>query len=172
MRLIFTILFLQAVFLIGGCGTESKPSTPLETYKTYTKAVKQKDTTTMKLLLSSESMKMHEQQAKIQGTTVDEIVKRESLFKEGESRVEYRNETIEGERARIEVRNSSGNWESIPFVFEQNQWKIDIKGYADRIASEIEAESKRADEEFNRGRIDPTTLPTPSIDGPPSNVTP
>ncbi len=172
MRLFFTIILLQAAFLVSSCATESKPSTPLETYKTYTKAVKQKDTTTMKLLLSSESMKMHEQQAKIQGTTVDEIVKRESLFKDGESRVEYRNEKIDGERAKIEIRNSSGNWESIPFVFEQNQWKIDIKGYADQITSEIEAESKRADEEFNRGRIDPTTLPSPSIDGPSSNSTP
>ncbi len=172
MRLFFSILLLHAAFLTGGCGTESKPSTPLETYKTYTKAVKQKDTTTMKLLISSESMKMHEQQAKIQGTTVDEIVKRESLFKEGESRVEYRNETIEGERAKIEIKNLSGNWESIPFVFEQNQWKIDIKGYADQITREIEAESKRADEEFNRGRIDPTTPLSPSNDFPGSSATP
>lgn len=172
MRLFYTFILLQAAILIGGCGTDSKPSTPLETYKTYTKAVKQKDTTTMKLLLSKQTMEMHEQQAKTQGTTVNEVVKRESLVSEAQTEFYYRNEKIEGQIATLEVKNVSNNWEIVPFVFENGQWKIDKKGYADRISREIEAESKRADEEFNRGRIDPTTLPSPSIDGLPSNTTP
>lgn len=153
--LFYLILGPLASLLIFGCGaSETKPASPLETYRTYTKAVKQKDTTTMKLLLSGESLRMHEQQAKAQNTTVDEIVKRESLFNETQTRVEYRNETIDGERATLEVKNLRGDWETIPFVFEDNQWKIDKKGYADRLAREIEEANRRAEEEFQKDRIE------------------
>ncbi len=110
----------------------------------------------MKLLLSSESLKMHEQEAKIQNTTVDEIVKREALFNETQSSVDYRNEKIEGERASIEIRTSGKNWEIIPFVFEENQWKIDKKGYADRILLEMEEKNRQMDEQINRERTNPT----------------
>lgn len=154
MRSIVFFTVAAAGVFTSGCAAESKPATPLETFRTYTKAVKQKDTTTMKLLLSSESLNMHEQEAKSQNTTVDEIVKRESLFNETQTEVKYRNETIEGERATIEIMNAYGTWETIPFVFESNQWKIDKKGYAERISREIEEETKRAEEEFNQGRIE------------------
>lgn len=153
----FSLIILFALLgLFAGCGGEKKPSTPLETYRTYTKAVKQKDTTTMKLLLSSESLKMHEQEAKVQNTTVDEIVKRETLFNEAQSSVEYRNEKIEGDRATIEIRNPSKNWEVVPFVFENDQWKIDKKGYADRILLEMEEKNRQMDEQINRERTNPT----------------
>ena len=58
------VIFSLAAFLISGC--EQKPATPLETFKTYTKAIKAKDTATMKLLLSDATLKMHEQEAKAQ----------------------------------------------------------------------------------------------------------
>jgi hypothetical protein len=160
MRLIISITIIALFALLFGCSeAEKKPSTPLETFQTYTKALKKKDTTAMKLMLSSETIKMHEQQAKSQGTTVDEIVKRESLISESQSRVEYRNERIDGQTATLEVRNLSNNWEIVPFIFENDQWKIDKKGYADRISREIEEESRKAEEEMNRGRINIDEVP-------------
>jgi hypothetical protein len=162
MRLpILTIIFASYVLLTSCSETAKKPSTPLETFQTYTKAIKAKDTTAMKLLLSSETIKMHEQEAKSQGTTVDEIVRRETLFNESQTRVEYRNERIDGQTATLEVRNSSNNWEIVPFVFENDQWKIDKKGYADRISREIEEDMRKAEEEMNRGRIDMNDLSQP-----------
>jgi anti-sigma28 factor (negative regulator of flagellin synthesis) len=123
---------------VSSCSGEKAPATPLETFKTYTKAIKQKDTTTMKLLLSSESIKMHEQQAKEQGVTLDDIVKRETLFTEGQTTVQFRNEKIDGERATLEVKSAAGIWQTVPFVFEDGQWKIDKKTLADQMIQDIE----------------------------------
>jgi hypothetical protein len=129
---------LLAALAVSSCSGEKAPATPLETFKTYTKAIKQKDTTTMKLLLSSESIKMHEQQAKEQGVTLDDIVKRETLFTEGQTTVQFRNEKIDGERATLEVKSAAGIWQTVPFVFEDGQWKIDKKTLADQMIQDIE----------------------------------
>jgi hypothetical protein len=155
MRSIISITIFAAILFAAGCGdtAETKPATPLETFRTYSKAVKQKDTTAMKLLLSSETLKMHEQQARSQGTTVDEIVKRETLFNESQTQVQYRNEKIDGTNATLEVKNPSGNWETIPFVFEDDQWKIDKKGHFDRLTRELEAEMQRAEDRINSERL-------------------
>lgn len=163
--LILTVIITSLALLVGCAGEDKKPSTPLETFQTYTKAIKKKDTTAMKLLLSSETIKMHEEEAKSQGTTVDEIVKRETLFSESQNRVEYRNEKIDGQTATLEVKNSAGTWETVPFVFEDNQWKIDKKGYADRLSREIEEEMKKAEEEMNRDRIELDDLSQPQSNG-------
>ena len=107
----------------------------------------------MKLLLSAETLKMHDQQAKAQNVSIDEIVKRETLLGENQTVVEFRNEKIEGEKATLEIKNSGGKWETMPFVVEEGNWKIDKKGYADRIMQEIEQENQRQDELMNEGRL-------------------
>ena len=80
MRIWSRILIFSLAAFAFACGGP-RAATPLETFKTYTKAVKQKDYTTMKLLLSDATIKMHEQEAKAQGVTVDDIVKRETLLR-------------------------------------------------------------------------------------------
>jgi uncharacterized lipoprotein len=142
----FLAVLALAVGLAAACGGESKPATPLETFKTYTKASKAKDTTTMKLLLSSATMKMHEQEAKAQGVPVDDIVKRETLFTQDQRTVEFRNEKIDGDKATLEVKNSAGNWETVPFVFEDEQWKIDKKGFMDDLIRGIEERNRPQDD--------------------------
>ena len=146
---------LLSLLLIAGCSAESKPETPIETFKTYISAVKEKDTTKMKLLLSSESIKMHEQEAKAQNLTLDDIVKRETLFTEGQKVVEFRNEKIEGEAATLEVKNSFGTWETIPFVRESGEWRIDKKGYADRLFQDVEQQNQQMDDFINQGKQTP-----------------
>lgn len=149
MRSILHIFILAILLFSISCAGESKPETPLETFKNYTKAIKQKDLTTMKLLLSQETIKMHEQEAKVQNVTLDDIVKRETLFTEDQKSVEFRNEKIEGEKATLEVKNSFGSWETVPFVKEQGTWKIDKKGFANQMIQDIE---QKQNEIFNQGR--------------------
>lgn len=145
------VLFIS-LLLVGACAGEKAPATPIETFQTYTKAIKQKDIKTMKLLLSKPTVEMHEMEAQAQGTTVDEIVKRETLFTEGQTRVRFRNEKIEGEKATLEVENSFGAWETVPFVQENGEWKIDKKGFADRMLEENEKSNKELDNLINQGR--------------------
>lgn len=136
------LIFSLAAFLIS-CG-EQQSATPLETYKTYTKAIKKKDTAAMKLLLSEATIKMNEQEAKAQNVSIDEIVKRETLFIESQKSVEYRDEKIEGDKATLEVKNSFGSWETVPFVREEGVWKIDKLGYANQMMKEILNKQKQA----------------------------
>jgi hypothetical protein len=147
------------------CEDERKPATPLETFKTYTKAIKKKDTTTMKLLLSNASIKMHEQEAKAQGVTVDDIVKRETLFSENQSTVEYRNEKIDGDKATLQVKTSGGSWETVPFIMEDGVWKIDKAGYRDQMMKDIEEQNRKMDEliNSNSGSSFPPGEPFPAI---------
>lgn len=150
-------LFLLFALLSVACSSEKEPSSPKETFRTYSRAVKQKDITTMKLLLSAESIKMHEQEAKAQGVTLDDIVKRETLLNESQTVVKVRNEKIEGEKATLEVENSMGIWETIPFIFEGGEWKIDKKGYQERLMRDIEEiNQQQLDDVINKGRIDPS----------------
>jgi len=133
------------------CGGDKQPASPLETFKTYTKAIKQKDTTTMKILLSNATIKMHEKEAKAQGLTVDDIVKRETLFSENQKSVEFRNEKIDGEKATLQVKNAYGSWETVPFVREDGVWKIDKAGYADQLMQDVEENNKKIDQMINNG---------------------
>ena len=158
MRFVSVMILLSVALIALGCG-KPEPATPLQTFKTYVKAIKQKDTTTMKLLLSNATIRMHEQQAKAQGVTVDDIVKRETLFAENQSTVEYRNEKIDGLKATIQVKNSFEVWETVPFVFEDGAWKIDKQGYANQVLQDVDDSQQRLDDIINSG---------PNIDGTPT----
>ncbi len=110
----------------------------------------------MKNLLSSESIKMHEQEAKAQGVTLDDIVKRETLFTEGQKTVEFRDQKIEGEKASLEVKNSFGSWDTVPFVREDDEWKIDKKGYAEKLIQDNEQNNQQMDDLINQGKQPPS----------------
>ncbi|CAN5364032.1 hypothetical protein BH10ACI2_BH10ACI2_06650 [soil metagenome] len=148
MRIWSRILIVSIALFIVSCG-EQKPATPTETFQTYAKAIKKKDITTMKLLLSNATIKMHEQEAKAQGTTVDDIVKRETLFTESQKKVEYRNEKIDGDKASLEVKNSYDVWENLPFVREDGVWKIDKKSFADQMIKDMDENNRKLDELIN-----------------------
>ena len=149
--LFLTFLALAAVFLVA-CSGEKQAATPVETFQTYVKALKKKDLTTVKLLLSKDTIKMHEQEAKSEGVNLDDIVKRDTLLGDGQTTVEYRNEKIDGDKATLEFKNSYGIWETLPFVREDGEWKIDKKGYADQMMQDVEQNSQQFDEMMNRSR--------------------
>ena len=155
MRFLYISLILLVVLAGAECSRESKPDTPVESFKAYITAVKHKDTTEMKRHLSSESIKMHEQEAKSQNVTLDDIVRRETLFSENQSTLYFRNEKIEGDKATLEVKNSFGSWETVPFVREEDEWKIDKKGYVDRMMQDFDQNNQEMDDFINQGKQPP-----------------
>lgn len=147
----FLVLIL-ACLLAAACSGSQKSLTPFETLKAYSEAVRKKDTTTMKLLLSDATIKMHQQSAKEQNVNLDEIVERETLFSPGQKTVEYKNEIIEGDKATIEMKNAYGIWDKISFVKEEGIWKIDKQAFANTILEQNEIDNKRIDEIINQGK--------------------
>lgn len=155
------LMLLVITATLMACGGNKKPATPRETFMTYTKAIQKKDTTTMKLLLSNGTIKMHEKEAKASATTVDDIVKRQTLFGENQKSVYFRNEKIDGEKATLEVKNTSDRWETVPFVFEEGAWKIDKQGYIDIIQTDIQDEQNRKFDELINGSTHAPGQPVP-----------
>lgn len=147
MRIWSTIL--GVLFVLGSlaCGP-SKPVMPKKTFETYVRASQKKDTAAMKTLLSTQTLAMHEQEAKAQGITLDELLTRESTVAETQRTIEYRDERIDGDKATLQVRSSSG-WETWPFVRENGDWKIDKAGMADQIEREIEEQNRQIDALIN-----------------------
>ena len=147
------LIALAGVALLASCASEPPPSTPLRTLEAYINAFKKKDITSMKILLSRDSIKMAEQQARDQGLTVDDIVKNETLFTADQKTAGFRNQKIEGERATIEVKNAYGTWDTVPFVLEDGIWKIDKPGIATQMMQQNEQDNKLLDDRINQGRI-------------------
>ena len=102
MRFYRIFLILLAALFFACAERAPKPETPLDTLKAYMQAIKKKDPTEMKLLLSKGSLKMADDEAKAQNTTLDEVIKRETLFTETQKTVEFKNEKIEeGSKEKI-----------------------------------------------------------------------
>ncbi len=111
----------------------------------------------MKVLLSKATLEMHEKEAKSQNVSVDEIVKRETLFSETQKSVEFKNEKVEGDKATLQVKNSYGSWETVPFIREDGSWKIDKAGYAEQMLKDIEQQQNQV---FDTPRnVDPLGTP-------------
>lgn len=147
------ILFLLCL-MVASCSISDapQPKTPLETLQTYVRAFQKKDYTTMKLLLSAATIKMHQESAKSQGVTLDDIVQRETLIAPDQKTAEFRNQKVDGDKATIEMKNSFDAWNTINFVREEGIWKIDKQGFANQILEQNEQDNKKLDEIFNQGR--------------------
>ncbi len=150
MRFYFKFIILLSAPFVFACAGDEKPSTPFNTLEAYTQAIKKKDTTTMKLLLSEASIKMAEQEAKAQNIPLDEIIKRETLFGENQKTLRYRNEKIDGDKATIEMKDSFDSWNTVPFVREDGVWKIDKQGIANQWMQDFEQKSKELDDKSIR----------------------
>ena len=144
------ILVLLTISIFAACANNPKLTTPLDTLKTYTQAIKKNDVKTMKYLLSDASLKMSEQEAASQNLPVDDIIKRETLFNESQTSLRYRNEKIEDDKATIEVENSFGSWDTVFFVKEDGLWKIDKQGTANQMMQQMDEQNKKLDNIINQ----------------------
>ena len=152
MKLYRILLILLAVFGFVSCSSEQKNKTPLDTLRAYTEAIKKKDTAMMKSLLSKGSIKMAQDEAKSKNVPVDEIIQNETLFSSDQRVVEFRNQKIEGDNATIEVKTSVGSFDRIPFIKEDGEWKIAKEKYLEEQLKQADEDSKKLDEEINKGR--------------------
>lgn len=152
MRVFKSIFIAFFAVWLASCGGDAKSAAPLDTLKIYTQAIKRKDTATMKKVLSKGSLKMAQDEAAQQNESLDEALSKETLFSAEQTTLEYRNEKIEGEQATIEIKNSFGTWDIVPFVRENGRWKIAKERYADELMKRSEEDSKKMDEQFNRER--------------------
>ena len=152
MRFLQILLIVTSLAFFAACGESSQPATPIETLKAYTSAVKKNDITAMKLLLSEETLKLHQQEAKANGVTLDEIVQRDTLFPKDQKFFDFRNVKIEGERATVEVKNNIGGWDKITLVRENGIWKINKKEFSDNTIEKIETDNDALDDLIKEGR--------------------
>lgn len=95
---------------------------------------------------------MHEDEAKAQNVTLDDIVKREPLFSESQTTANFRNQNIENDKASIEVQDGTGIWNTIHFVKEEGAWRIDRKSTARQIQQEVEQQTNELDRLINEGK--------------------
>lgn len=145
-----TVVFAAALLI--ACGGSSRPATPVETLKAYHLALRNKDTTMMKLLLSRESLKLHSDEAKTRGVTLDEIVREQTLFPAEQNFFPFKNEIIENDKATVEVKNAFGAWDVIYLLREDGAWKIDRKGTAERMIRDIEEKNRKFEETIEKER--------------------
>ena len=147
--------FVVVLAVLAAVGCQRTPSTPFGTFQTYTKAIKAKDTKAMRVLLSNATLKMYEQEAKEQRSTVDEVMKRQTLFGENQTTVDYRNEKIDGDKATLEVKDTYGAWQTVPFVKEDGDWKLDMAGMRDQMIQFGEDSDRKIDNLINGGTPQP-----------------
>jgi hypothetical protein len=139
--------------MLASCGGAPKPSTPVDSFKAYVEAIKKKDLTSMKLLLSENSRKMKEQEARAKGVTLDDIMRSQSLISENQTSVTFKDQKINGDKATLEIRNQYGQFETMNFILEDGRWKIDEQGYAQQMINDIEQNQKKAfDDLINQGK--------------------
>ena len=144
MKTFYILFFLTAILFTGCNSNEPKAGSPSDVLKQYVAASQSQDIAAMKNLLSRGSLDLIENAAKAQGTTADELLRRESMVKI-RSAPETRNEKIEGDAATIEVKNEkTGEYDmKMPFVRENGAWKIARDRY-------VEEELKKQKEEIDK----------------------
>jgi hypothetical protein len=156
MRFYQILLILILAAGLTACGRSVQtPQTPVETLQTYAQAIKKKDVPKMKALLSKGSIKMAEDQAKAQNIAVDEVILRETLFSPEQKTLKFKNEKIDGDNASIEIENSFGSFDRIPFVKEDGLWKIAKEKFAEEMIKQAEEDERRLNEQINQGKEQP-----------------
>lgn len=120
----FLALAISACSSIKEMGIGEQPETPTAVLKKFIEASQKKDVEAIKQTLSSGTMKMIQDSAQKQNTTVEELLKKDdpnSL----KGMPETRNEVIEGDTATVEVKNKvTDDWDKTPFVKENGKWKL------------------------------------------------
>ncbi|GIU82338.1 MAG: DUF4878 domain-containing protein [Acidobacteria bacterium] len=144
MRAFVLIILLLSIL---ACSSEEKEEKrPVEVLREYMIAFKKGDSATMRSLLSKESVKMAEQEAQARNISLDEVIKQETLFSEHQTKVEYKNERIEGDQARVEIKTPYETWETVFFVKEDGKWKI----AKEKFVEENLKKAQESVEELNR----------------------
>lgn len=127
------IALIGLTIMAAACGGSGAGSTPTATVKAYAEAAKNKDVQGVKNTMSKGSLEMVGEFAKMGNKSLDEELKEMKTT----GNLEIRNEVISGETATVEVKDEKGNWQKLPLVKENGQWKIAFdKAFADAFKAE------------------------------------
>jgi len=152
MRIHKTIFVAFLALGFAACSNVQQTPSPSETLKKFIEASKKNDVETLKQVLSKGTLKMIEQSAKLQNITLDEALKKDN-GKTLDKTPEIRNEKIENETAIVEVKNAeTSDWDKIPFVKEDGQWKLALDKFQEQIMRKALEETKTSD--MNMPKID------------------
>jgi hypothetical protein len=150
---IYYVLILVAAVLGAACNSgQPAADSPTGALKQYVAASQKGDIAAMKALLSKGSLELIEKSAKLQNSSADDLLRRESTVKI-QKPPETRNERVEGDAATVEVKNeTTGEFDMVmPFVREDGAWKLARDKY-------IETLMKKANDEINRKLTNSTVL--------------
>jgi hypothetical protein len=139
-RHFMAVIALSALTLTAAaCGGNSAGATPTATVKAYADAANKKDVQGIKNTLSKGSLEMVGEFAKMGNKSLDEEIKEMKTT----GSLEVRNEVVTGETATVEVKDDKGNWQKLPLVKENGQWKIAFdKAFEDAFKAEAPAGGK------------------------------
>lgn len=105
-----------------------KNSTPTETGESFYNAVKAKDKTAFKQLMSEDATLILKAAAQAKATTLDDILDTQFFPNTPmPDKCEQRGEKITGDRATIEMKDAKGEWSPITYVKEGGVWKVSLE---------------------------------------------
>jgi hypothetical protein len=123
-------VILIAVIGAGGYWvlTRPKPTSPTETYKALYAAVKSKNTETIKRWMSKSTIGFAEGVSQQQKKPIEQIYENGFTATTFAAALpQMRDERIKDNMGALEVWNSKDKrWEDLPFVLEDNEWKLAI----------------------------------------------
>lgn len=121
-KLAFVGAFIALALVAAACGGGAG-SSPTATAKAFFEAAKARDAAGIKNTMSKASLELMEKVAKMQNKSLDEALKEPNSAPQATS-FEAKDEKITGDTATVMVKDAKGDWESIPLVKEDGQWKI------------------------------------------------
>lgn len=126
-----TIAFAIALALIalGAVACGGGNSTPTKAVQTAFSATKNKDVKAFKSILPKDALKKMEDAAKAQNKNVDDLLKAYldvGAKDDMPDKLETQNETINGDKATVEVKNKDGKWDKVDLIKEDDGWKMAI----------------------------------------------
>ena len=142
--------------MLPATNAETEDASPSGVLKTFIEAKKKRDVEAIKKTLSSDSLKVYEDMARQQETTVEALLTDNtgSILREIPP---MRNEKIKGDVATVEAQvPQTGVWQEIPFVKEED-------GLETRM-DKVVIEAMKKVQETLREQIDEPSEPLPEND--------
>ncbi|MEJ7622935.1 MAG: hypothetical protein WKF34_02975 [Pyrinomonadaceae bacterium] len=105
-----------------------KQSTPSEAGESFYNAVKAKDKTSFKQLMSKDSMEILNAAAQEKKMTLDDLLDKEFFINAAmPAKLGQRNEKLTGDKATTEMLDDKGEWSPMTFVKEGGSWKVSLE---------------------------------------------
>jgi hypothetical protein len=157
MKKILLILIASLLFSAVACNEiQTEDTSPSGVLKSFIEAKKKGDVEAIKKTISSDSLKLYEDMARQQETTVEALLTDNTggILREIPP---MRNEKIKGDVATVEAQvPQTGVWQEIPFVKEETGWKLAL--------DKVVMEAMKKIQETLRKQIDEPSEPLPEND--------